>query len=249
MVPVYRSYEYVRHLLLSVSGSHTNVCSLTLVCDDPGIVEGFVGNISSWNDEIFHSPVRVIVHDKNSGFSHACNSGWLDSKSPYQLLLNSDVVAQNFVEDLTSLVEIVENGAAVAAPALLFPNGLIQHVGMKLIESLEFPGFDLPIHLQKNSPTVDLPRDPFEVSLLSGAAMLMRTNLLRDVGGVPVVFGRGDFEDVLLSSLLHRSGPLIVNPQICWTHMEGSSYDRMNVGGVPLVLAKSVIARERIRQI
>ena len=243
VVPVYGSTAYARSLLMSFSHADARWCGLTLVCDDPDIADEFVSQVSSWNDAVFHGPVQVLVHDRNAGFSHACNTGWRSAASEYQLLLNSDVVAPQIINDVQLLVTLLDKGAAAVAPALLYPDATIQHAGMEMRRSMDFPDFVLPIHPGKGQPQDQLPRLPFAVPLLSGAAVLTKTASLEQAGGVPVVYGRGDFEDVLLSRALRRIGDLLVEPRVRWMHTEAASYPRHRDRA--LTLAKSVFATER----
>ena len=246
VVPVYGQWRFLRNLLLAISQCSPILLGLTVVCDDPAIQDDLRAWLTEWNDAVYRAPVRLLAHHENSGFASACNSGWVDSRAAYQLLLNSDVLISDPVADLTTLVSHIEAGATAVAPVLLFPDGSLQHAGMEMQESSEFPPFILPMHPGKGASCEHLGHDAFDVPLLSGAAILTTTEALRDVGGVPIVFGRGDFEDVMLSVSLCKRGPLTVDPAVRWTHVEAGSYQRQFHGGIPLTLAKSLVALEEL---
>jgi GT2 family glycosyltransferase len=116
---------------------------------------------------------------------------------------------------------------------------------MEWVPSRDFPGFTLPLHPGKHGSVDGLPDSTFACELISGAAILVERSRLEAVGGVPKVYGRGDFEDALLSEALADFGPLIIDPSVRWIHEEGASYRRDEAGGVPLTLAKSLVAHEK----
>jgi GT2 family glycosyltransferase len=242
VVPVFGQFDFLRNLLLALASPHERDIVVTVVCDDPGLAPRLVDWTLRWNDLVYRVPLQVLVQDRNAGFASACNTGWAASTEPYQLLLNSDVLINYPRTDLQRLAGLLDKQVSAVAPVLLFPDGRLQHAGMELQEHPDFPGFVLPQHPGKGDNPRDLPSAPFTASLLTGAAIMTTREALEAVGGVPVVFGRGDFEDVLLCSALAERGRLLVDPTVRWTHVEGASYDRDRVGGVPLTLAKSKVA-------
>jgi GT2 family glycosyltransferase/predicted nucleic acid-binding Zn-ribbon protein len=246
VVPVYADYRYLRNLLLSMSSWEASRVEVTAVCDDPPLADELVAWIREWNDNVYRVELTVLVHDINAGFAAACNSGWRASTSPMQLLLNSDVMIGQRQADLARLVSQLVDGVAAVAPVLLYPDGRLQHAGMVMEPSEDFLGFTLPMHPGKGDMPEDLPTEPFDVPMISGAAILTTSALLREVGGVPSVYGRGDFEDVLLSVEMLRHGRLVVDPYVRWVHLEGSSYLRHEHGGVPVTLAKSLVINDRL---
>jgi GT2 family glycosyltransferase len=246
VVPVFGQFDYLPNLLLALSSPGHPDVEVTVVCDDPLLAPQLVDWTSRWNEMVYRAPMRVLVHNRNAGFAAACNTGWAASTAPLQLLLNSDVLISDPRRDAARLASLLTDEVAASAPLLLFPDGRLQHAGMELAEPREFPGFVLPQHPGKGDDPGQLPTVPFSVPLLTGAAIMTRRCVLESVGGVPVVFGRGDFEDVLLCAALEEYGSLVVDPTVRWTHVEGASYDRGRSGGVPLTLAKSKVAMSRL---
>jgi GT2 family glycosyltransferase len=245
VVPVYENFTYVRNLLRAFAAESRGV-ELTFVCDDPALSEDLLAWLRGWNDTVFDVPIQLLAHDRNAGFAAACNAGWRSISSGVVLLLNSDVLVRRPGPDIALLANGLTADVAVVAPVLLFPDGTLQHAGMEMVDPTDFPGFVLPSHPGKHGPADVLPTAPFDVPMLTGAAMCLRRADLDAVGGVPSVFGRGDFEDVLLSVSLRDRGRLVVDPRVRWTHVEGASYRRDIVGGVAVTLAKSVVAGERV---
>lgn len=244
VVPVYGDDTYVRNLLRALADGHDGV-EVTFVCDDPDLADALVSGVRTWNDAVYDVPVQVLVHDRNAGFAAACNTGWRATAGDLVLLLNSDVLVAQPAHDIACLADAVTSGVAATAPVLVFPDGTLQHAGMEMVDPPDFPGFVLPGHPGKHGPADGLGSEPFDVPMLTGAAICVRRADLDAVGGVPTVYGRGDFEDVLLSLALRDRGRLVVDPGVRWTHIEGVSYRRDLLGGIAMTLAKSVAVGER----
>ena len=241
VVPLYGQFGFVRNLLLNASLFPYPGFSITLVCDDPGIADSVAVWVERWNDLAYRTPVRLLEHDVNGGFAMACNTGCAATPADYHLLLNSDILVDRLGPDVASLLDCLNQGFSAVAPVLTFPDGRLQHAGMELRRSIDFPGFVLPMHPGKEGSVGQLPAQPYEVPMLSGAAVLMRADVLTGVGGIPRVFGRGDFEDVRLCQLLRQVGPVGIDPRVRWAHVEGASFPREQLGGVPATLAKSLL--------
>lgn len=241
VVPLYGQFTYVRNLLLNAATFPSAGCTITFVCDDPTIADDLAAWVRAWNDAVYRTPTRVIAHSANAGFATACNTGSEATSADYQLLLNSDILVDRFGPDIELLRSTVTAGFVAVGPVLTYPDGRLQHAGMELQASDDFPGFVLPMHPGKGEPPDGLPDEAFSVPMLTGAAILLSTRALDRAGGMPIVFGRGDFEDVLLSQRLRTEGPLVIEPRVRWTHVEGASFDRDTLGGVPATLAKSLL--------
>lgn len=244
VVPVYREYTYLRNLVRALADANDGV-ELTVVCDDPQLAGDLVAWVRAWNEPVYDVPMQVLVHDRNAGFAAACNTGWRSGRGELVVLLNSDVLVADPSTDLVRLAAGMAADVAAIAPVLLFPDGSLQHAGMAMVDAPDFPGFVLPGHPGKHGPADDLPAEIFDVPMLTGAAICVRRTVLERVGGVPAVYGRGDFEDVLLSLSLRDIGRLVVDPGVRWTHVEGASYRRDELGGIAVTLAKSVVVAER----
>lgn len=239
VIPVYGNFDYLRNQLLAFSRTSSTNLTISVVCDDPSITKDLLTWVRRYN-AIYQVPLKLLAHDVNAGFAAACNTGAQAVDSDVTLLLNSDVLPTFEPADWArQLTAPLSAGAVMAAPALLFPDGSVQHAGMSMQESQDFIGFELPAHLWKGMPRTVLPRQPFPVPLLSGAALAISTSTFLDLGGMPTWLGKGDFEDVALSVAARRRGDLVVVPSVAWTHIEGASYNRSGESDVLVTLAKS----------
>lgn len=244
VIPVYENFHFLRNQLFAFSALSDDDCGITLVCDDPALTDRLLSWVRGWN-ATYRTPLRVVAHKQNSGFAAGCNTGAKAIHSDYTVLLNSDVLPSLDASDwIRRLTMPLRQGAAMTAPVLLFPDGSVQHAGMAIEASQEFPGFELPVHQWKGMPRTALPRKPFAAQLLSGAALAIDSGLYQELGGMPTWLGKGDFEDVALSQAARERGELLIVPGVEWTHLEASSYDRSGESDVLLTLAKSLILAE-----
>ena len=200
---------------------------LLYVIDDPTIATEVLGWCrGQLTDELLD--VTVIALQRNSGFALACNSGVLAAETPYVCLLNSDVlpIQPGWLQPLFRTLLMVPE--AVVAPLLLTDDGRIQHAGMTAqpLGLLDLPacvhtlkGLD-PSQLKTLSPD----GLPYEVDLLSGAALMFERQRFLELGGFSPVFGRGDFEDLDFSIRWKRAGGrLQLVPSARLTHLERQS--------------------------
>jgi GT2 family glycosyltransferase len=185
------------------------------------------------------------------GFPATVNRGMNKVKTPYALILNSDVTLE---PDVISILEgELDNSrrTAIAAPMLLFaegsqygPTDKIQHVGMA------FNVFGQPIHLfvgwsVTNSRAVQR-RDT--LSCVTGACMMVRYSIWKEIGGFSLNYGRGTYEDVEFCVLAKVKGhDIVVNPLAVGHHLVGQS---SAVGNEPFSLQMNEqIFRLRVGQL
>ena len=143
-------------------------------------------------------------------------------------LLNSDVLPINpgWLQPL--LRTLLLEPDAVVAPLLLSDEGRIQHAGMT-VQPLGIQGLPACVHPLKGLDPAQLKTLspdglPYDVELLSGAALMFERKRFLELGGFDPVFGRGDFEDLDFSLRWRRSGgKLKLVPSARLTHLERQS--------------------------
>jgi len=154
----------------------------------------------SWELVLFdnNSPDRDEANE-NVGFPIACNKGVSRGKADLIFLLNSDVVLlPKSVESMARKFRDPEIG--VVGMKLLFPEdsidnnrppGTIQHVGLSVdIKGMFQHSF---IGWSKDNPRVDR---VYEVSAVTGAALMTRRKIWLRAKGFFEGYGLGTFEDV-----------------------------------------------------
>ena len=230
VIPLYRRWDF---MLGHVAGFcqdpwfQEQRVRLFYVIDDPTIETEVLGWCrSQLTDELLD--VTVISLQRNSGFALACNSGVLAAETPMICLLNSDVLPINpgWLQPL--LRTLLLEPDAVVAPLLLSDEGRIQHAGMT-VQPVGIQGLPACVHPLKGLDPAQLKTLspdglPYDVELLSGAALMFERKSFLELGGFDPVFGRGDFEDLDFSLRWRRSGgKLKLVPSARLTHLERQS--------------------------
>ena len=230
VIPLYRRWDF---MLGHVAGFSQDPwfleqrVRLLYVIDDPTIETEVLG----WcRGQLSDEPldVTVISLQRNSGFALACNCGVLAAETPYVCLLNSDVlpILPGWLQPLFRTLLMVPE--AMVAPLLLTDDGRIQHAGMT-VQPLGLRDLPACVHTLKGLDPAQVqalsPDDlPYDVELLSGAALMFERRRFLELGGFNPVFGRGDFEDLDFSLRWRQAGGrLQLVPRSRLTHLERQS--------------------------
>lgn len=134
--------------------------------------------------------VRVIINEQNLGFAIASNQGLKVSQGTYVALLNPDTLILN--NALSKMVAYLEHQAevGVVGAKLLFPNGETQGGSAGFYPELKtmlnytfflsflFPNRFRAIWLSRRA----MKDSPIEVGWVSGACMVLRRLILKEVG-------------------------------------------------------------------
>jgi len=178
--------------------------------------------------------VKLLANHQNLGYTKANNIGINYSRGKYILLLNPDTIVHQGA--LQALIECAESHpeAGVIGAKLLNPDGSIQR------SARSFP--DIGAGLFRNTFLGRLfPNNPFvrrylltdfsydeirEVDWVSGAAMLVRRNLIERIGGLDERFW-AYCEDVDLCWRAWQAGyKVLFCPNTVITHKVGRSSDQ-----------------------
>ncbi|MEO1315630.1 MAG: glycosyltransferase family 2 protein [Pseudomonadota bacterium] len=113
----------------------------------------------------------VVRNDRNLGFGTACNQGAAVARTPFILFLNPD--ARLRPGSLAKLVStlLADGLVAAAGPILTTAGRVLRPRRATLLDLGEMPTF------------AAAPSTPCDVGFISGAAMLVRTDAFRAIGG------------------------------------------------------------------
>ena len=133
-------------------------------------------------------PVRVLRPGRNLGYPQACNFAGPYASQPWMLFLNPDAHAD--AHCLERLLEAADDDVAIVGAQVLLPDGETVNAGAN------------PVHLSGLSwsgrylePREEGP--PRDVAAVSGAALMMRTQVFLDLGGhCPAFFLYHDDVDI-----------------------------------------------------
>lgn len=167
--------------------------------------------------------VRVIRNDENRGFAGANNQGAAAARGEFLVLLNNDIVAHRGW--LASMLKVArERGAGAVGARLLFPDGTIQHAGVR-IHPIAFglPGF-VAFHDMYRAPG-DFPEAcaTNDLEVVTGACLLTPRAVYEELGGLDEGFWNG-YEDVDYCLKVRDRGLRVVyDGRAVLTHFESQS--------------------------
>ena len=168
---------------------------------------------------------RVVPYEAAEfNFSGACNLGAEAASGEYIAFVNDDVEALDgeWLARMVAQAQLPATGAVGAK--LLYPNALVQHAGLVLdrlsgSSGADFVAAQFAFHQESEDPAhlMNLPRD---CSAVTGACLVMRADVLDDLGGWDEGF-RIDFGDVDLCLRAIEAGRrVIVEPRARLLHRE-----------------------------
>ena len=152
--------------------------------------------------------VELIANSANRGYATANNQAVEPARGRYVLLLNSDAEVE--AGALRTLVAYADNHpeAGVIGPKLLNPDGTLQPSGGRFPTPASTVASLLGLHRLTGRPRYGTRRDysvPAEVDEVSGAAMLIRREVIDQLGGLDEGFAWG-YEDVDYCLRARRAG-------------------------------------------
>jgi GT2 family glycosyltransferase len=177
--------------------------------------------------------IKYIRLNSPAGFGKANNIGINLANGKYTLILNDDLFLKG--RSLSKMVEYLDKNpkAGAIGPRLLNIDGKIQFQGRRGEQVpivMFFYGLRLYKFFPKNKiighyPLSYIDEDKIQnVFTLSGSCMLVRTDLLKKLGGFDERFGFYS-EDIDLFKKIHLKGYRVIYfPKISVTHLGGQSF-------------------------
>lgn len=181
---------------------------------------------------------RVVRIQRPFNFSEVNNEGAALAKGEILLFLNDDTVpiSPDWIAAMLAFARRPDVGAVGAK--LLYPDGTIQHAGLVL-------GLGAPVgHVFRGLAGSDpghggLASVARDVSAVTGACLMIRRNVFRDIGGWNPAY-RLDFGDVDLCLRLRARGYRVVwTPSAVLTHHESATRGRTHSGRDSLTFFES----------
>jgi GT2 family glycosyltransferase len=203
IVPLYGRMDFLEYQLAFFNGTLAEDHELIYVLDDPDKQRELEALAASCYAR-FLRPFTVLSLSQNMGYAPANNVGLRHARAPYVCFLNSDVFPQtpDWLECLLQTAE--EPGVGAVGALLLFEDGTVQHQGIAYEPLQEFGGWTFSLHPRKGRFPAD--KQIEDVDAVTGACLLMQTELARAVGGFDEGYVVGDFEDVDLCKQVQARG-------------------------------------------
>ena len=226
VVPLYKRLDFIEHQLLQFAGDHDFAeAELIYVLDSTEQKEELAKQARQLF-ALYGLPFRVINLSSGAGFAGANNHGIRLAQAKRLLLLNSDVIPDQsgWIGAMNDFYERTPDIGALG-PKLLYEDDSLQHAGLyfhrpagsELWENAHcFKG----LHRTFAAANVSRP-----VPAVTAACMMIDRELYDDVGGLPLHFVQGDYEDSELCLRLAEAGrENWYLPSVELYHLEGQSY-------------------------
>ena len=210
VVPVYNHFHHTRTCLAALAAMTDASSFEVIVVDDCSsdesakrlpLVEGLL----------------YVRNPENLGFIGACNAGAAIARGEFIVFLNNDTAVQpGWLDALLDTFDQHENVGLVGAK-LVYPDGRLQEAGGIVFSDgsgWNYGRFDDPADARYNYVR--------EVDYCSGAAIALRTELLREFGGFDAHYTPAYYEDTDLAMKVRAAGlRVLYQPKSVVVHFEG----------------------------
>ena len=258
IVPLYGRLDFMEYQLNWFNswrrrkGNQIPAIQLIYVLDDPRLNQEFEA-LTKRCQTLYSVPFETIRNHTNLGFASANNRGAQIAKAPLLLLLNSDVLPSkdDSLELMLRAMQQHEESIGALGARLLFDNGAIQHCGIEFVTEPDLDG-DLswvwlnehPLKGVNTGYSRQQQLELQEVEAISGACLMLRTDLYRKLQGLSSHYVVGDFEDSDLCLKIRSMGlPILVDLAALFHHLERQS---VGIGDMDHSLKAKVVTANAI---
>ncbi|ETP72212.1 putative glycosyltransferase [Lachnospiraceae bacterium JC7] len=214
VIPCYNQINYTYQCLVSIK-QHTDFDKTpyeVIIADDV--------STDATREIGFYADNLVIARNtENMGFLKNCNQAAAIARGQYIFFLNNDTKVNDGWLD--SLVELIESDDSIGmvGSKLVYPDGRLQEAG-GIIWS-DGSGWNYGRLQDPDEPEYNYVK---EVDYISGAAIMIRTDLWKEIGGFDERFAPAYYEDTDLAFEVRKHGKKVVfQPKSVITHFEGIS--------------------------
>ena len=212
VVPVFNDYRVTKHCLKSILDNSGDVAYEVIIGDDCSS-----DLTASITDRVFN--ITVVSGEANRGFLGNCNDAAEVARGQYILFLNNDTsVCLNWLAPLLDVAD-ADSSVGIVGPKLLFGNGKLQEAG-----GIVWNDGSAWNYGRGDSP--DRPKYNYvkEVDYISGACLLVRADLWRQLGGFDKRYTPAYYEDTDIAFAARAAGYKVVyQPASRVIHYEGVS--------------------------
>lgn len=232
VIPLHGGVEEIRVCLESLAHCH-DLLHEVIVVDDrspdeaPAVAAAFEG-------------VRVITNEGERGFAATSNLGLKESSGELVLFLNSDTVVPRVA--IERMLECLQSSGSIGAVGPYSNRAAHLQAVFSTYTTLDHLDLFAEDFAQHAHPDVD-------TDMLVGFCLLVRRNVLKEVGSFDTAFGLGNFEDNDLSYRIRRAGyRLAIAGRAFVHHHGGRSLARLPESTPPLLEQNEVLFRTKWRE-
>lgn len=217
IIPAWNNWELTKNCLKSIYETASNTISFEVICINCASFDKTLEGLRSLQYPNF----KNIELEKNFGFATACNVGAKNAKGKYLFFLNNDtIVLKGSIEALCDLM-LGNPYIGIAGCRLLYPDGTIQHAGMAADK--DFFWHHIFQNYNGGHPLVNANRS---FQAVTGAALIIETNLFHEVGGFDEQY-LNSYEDIDLCFKVRKEKRIVVyEPNATFIHYESMSEGR-----------------------
>lgn len=221
IIPAYNGWE-MNYLCLRSIKENTQGLSYEVI---------FADDVSTDETQYVDQTIKNIVHirnEKNLGFLQNCNHAASFARGEYLHFLNNDTEVTDGW--LSSLVTLLENDKTIgmAGSKLVYPDGRLQEAGGIIWQDASGWNYG-----HKQDPANPIFNYVKEVDYISGASIMIRTDLWITIGGFDTRYSPAYFEDTDLAFEVRQRGLKVVyQPLSEIIHFEGFSHGSENNGQI-----------------
>ena len=220
IIPVYNKFDLTYQCVRSIQEHGAEIPYEIVIVDDCSRDETLFANF------VFSGGIRLVRNSANSGFVRTCNRGFEAARGEYVVFLNNDTqVKPRWLDELYQTLRRDPN-IGIVGSKLLFPGGRLQECG----------GIIWRLGDAWNWGRDQDPADPRfcymrDTDYVSGAALMIKSSLFRELGCFDEEYAPAYYEDTDLCFKVRQHGyRTVVQPASEIIHFEGASNGTSVVG-------------------
>lgn len=216
IIPCFNQFEYTLKCINSIYHNTDSTTTYEIIIIDD------CSSDKTKEIETQFPDIKVIQNKINKGFLRNVNHAAQKAEGKYLLLLNNDTIVLE--KWLSSMIEVFENfdDVGVVGSKLIFPNGMLQEAGGFVTKDEHFGNYG------KFQSIFD-PRFNYtrEVDYVSGASLMIKSDLWRELEGFDEIYLPAYFEDTDLCMRVREKGHRVFyTPFSNIIHFESISYGK-----------------------
>lgn len=213
--------ELLKKCLDSVK-DYTDGLRYEIIVVDNGSEDGSVEMLK--ND---YPSVKLIINERNEGFSKANNKGIREAVGEFILLLNSDTyIRENIFLGLVTLMRSMPE-AGICSPAILNTEGEVQT--MRTWDITPFKSFRRILNCyrinQDKRSRFDREKEVIEADIVAGVCFMVRKQVFSEVGLLDENYFLYNEEDDFCRRTRAKGWKVVYMPSVGIYHYRGGSYN------------------------